>query len=372
VSAAKDNSPISAPEAQALFAGLATLPVLILAISGGPDSTALLVLAARWRASLKHGPRLVAVTIDHALRPASSREAAEVKCLAGKLKVSHHTPRWTGRKPSTGLQAAARQARYRLLAKLARSEGAYYVLTAHTRDDQAETMLMRLARGSGLAGLAAMSRTAPYPVGRHKYLTLARPLLGIPKSRLLATLKATRIRFADDPSNRNPAFTRVRIRELMPRLEQEGLTVPRLALLAKRLARANTAIEETVDAAHEALLRSRGSSTLEFDATFFHHIPDEIGLRVLGRAITKLGDEGPVELGKLEALYEALQADFLAGTARFRRTLAGALVTREKDRLIVERAPRRRPQTRRLPLLTKSKGGKRKVKKWPSMGAGAG
>ena len=261
------------------------------------------------------------------------------------------------------MQAAARQARYRLLAKLARSEGAYYVLTAHTRDDQAETMLMRLARGSGLAGLAAMSRTAPYPVGRPKNLTIARPLLGIPKSRLLATLKAARIRFADDPSNRNPAFTRVRIRELMPMLEQEGLTVPRLALLAKRLARANTAIEEMVDATHEALVRSRGSSPLEFDATFFHHVPDEIALRMLGRAIAPHGDEGPVELGKLEALYDALQSADREGTARFRRALAGALVTREGDRLTVERAPPRRLQMQRFPLLTKRKGGKRKVAK---------
>jgi tRNA(Ile)-lysidine synthase len=363
VSVADDLKSVSAAEAEALFADLKNLPALILAISGGPDSTALLVLAARWRAALKTGPKLLATTVDHGLRPESAREANDVKRLARKLNVAHRTLRWTGRKPSTGLQAAARQARYRLLAEAAREEGAHHLLTAHTRDDQAETMLMRLARGSGLAGLAAMSRISPYPVGKHKDLSLVRPLLGIAKRRLLATLKAARIRFADDPSNRNPVFTRVRIREMMPMLEQEGLTVPRLALLARRLARANTAIEDIVDAMYEAHLRSRGSGPLVFDAAFFHDTPEEMALRVLGRAIARHGDEGPVELGKLEALYDALQADYRAATARFRRTLAGALVTREGDRLTVERAPPRRLQMQRFQLLTKRKGGKRKVAK---------
>jgi tRNA(Ile)-lysidine synthase len=363
VSVADNLKPISAAEADALFADLKKFPALVLAISGGPDSTALLVLAARWRAALKTGPKLLAVTVDHGLRPESAREANDVKRLARKLNVAHRTLRWTGRKPSTGLQAAARQARYRLLAEAAREEGAHHVLTAHTRDDQAETMLMRLARGSGLAGLAAMSRTSPLPVDKAKNMHLVRPLLGIPKTRLIATLKSARIRFADDPSNQDPAFTRVRIRELLPTLAAEGLTAPRLALLARRFARANTAIEEIVDATYEALLRSKGSGPLVFDAASFRRTPEEIALRVLGRAIAQRGDEGPVELGKLEVLYDALQADDRSSPSRFRRTLAGALVTREDDRLVVECAPPRRLQKQRFSVLTKRKGGKRKVAK---------
>jgi tRNA(Ile)-lysidine synthase len=362
-SGSSDAKPVSVAEAKALFADLSHLPALVLAISGGPDSTALLVLLARWRAALKNGPRLLAVTIDHGLRPESAREANDVKRLARKLKVAHRTLRWTGRKPATGLQAAARQARYRLLAQAARNEGTQYVLTAHTRDDQAETMLIRLARGSGLAGLAAMARMSPFPIDGAKHIYLVRPLLGVPKARLVATLKAARIRFADDPSNRNPRFTRVRIRELMPTLAEEGLTVPRLVLLARRLARANAAIERTVDAAFEALLQTNGAGPLVFDATGFRHMPEEIALRVLGRAVAQRGNEGPVELGKLEALHAALNAEPGIALTRFRRTLAGALVTREGGRLVVERAPPRRLQTQRFPLLTKRKGGKRKVAK---------
>ena len=360
---APDEEPVSAAEARSLFSGLSNAPALILAVSGGPDSTALMWLAARWRDRLKRGPQLIAVTVDHGLRPESKKEAKAVAALARTLGVEHRTLRWTGAKAATGLQQAARLARYRLLAKAARAAGAIHVLTAHTRDDQAETVLIRLTRGSGLTGLAAMGRIAPVP--GETGVTLVRLLLHIPKSRLVATLRAAGIAFADDPSNRDPRFTRARLRGLMPALAAEGLDAARLMQLARRLRRADAAIGVAVFQAETDLAIAAPAGVTAFAAAGFAALPDEIGLRLLGRAIDRAGDEGPVELGKLEALKTALDAALdapaAAGSgpaARFRRTLAGAVVTFAKGRVTVERAPRRRTLTKRRP----GKGGARKTR----------
>ena len=311
----------------------------------------MLLLVARWRKALKRGPKLVAVTVDHGLRPEAKREAAAVKKLARSLGVEHRTMRWTGRKPSAGLQQAARNARYSLLAAAAKSAGARHILTAHTLDDQAETVLIRLARGSGVSGLAAMARNAPLPqtsrqrTGRsssEESLIIVRPLLLVPKQRLIKTLLAAKIDPADDPSNRDPRFTRVRFRTLMPALAREGLIPSRLSLLAKRARRADAALESAVTQAAAVLApgpRINGEPYV-FEARPFFELPQEVGLRLLGRAVDQTGDEGPVELGKLEALHAALLEN--PNPARFRRTLAGSLVTLGRGALRVERAPARR------------------------------
>ena len=333
---------ISATEAKSLFSDLEHLPALVLAVSGGPDSTALMVLAARWRKSLKVKPKLIAVTIDHGLRAESKREAAAVGRLARKLELAHRVLRWTGKKPKTGLQEAARAARYRLLADVARKAKASHILTAHTLDDQAETVLIRMARGSGVKGLSAMARQS-----RLDGLILVRPFLGIEKIRLIATLRVAKITFAEDPSNRDPRFTRARLRDLMPALAREGLDARRLSLLAARLRRVDRAIEAAVDRAEaELALPPAVPGAIAFDAKIYAQLPAEIGLRLIGRVVAKAGDEGPVELGKLEALkaaFDAAQsAGQNAGKVHFRRSLAGALVTFAGRQIVVERAPPRR------------------------------
>src|ERR1700676_924053 len=231
-----DHSPISAQEAKRLFADWRGAPAIVLAVSGGADSVALRWLVGRWRRALARGPSLIAVTVDHGLRAEAAAEAREVKRLARSLDLPHRTMRWTGAKPRTGLPAAARAARYRLLAQAARIHGATHVLTAHTRDDQAETLLMRLLRGSGIAGLAAMARES-----EREGVRLARPLLDVSKSQLLATLRKARIGVADDPTNRDVNFTRPRLRALLPRLAAEGGDNSSLARLASRLGRAQGA-----------------------------------------------------------------------------------------------------------------------------------
>jgi tRNA(Ile)-lysidine synthase len=345
VATADGDAPLDQAEIRSLFADLAACPALVLAVSGGPDSTALLLIAARWRKLLKAGPKLLAVTVDHGLRKEARREALAVAKLARSLGVKHRTLRWTGRKPVAGLQEAARLARYGFLAKAAKAASAHHVLTAHTLDDQAETVLIRLTRGSGVTGLAAMARVAPLPTDSE--ITLIRPLLDVRKARLTATLRKARVSFADDPSNRNPRFTRVRFRAAMPALEREGLGAERLALLARRARRADTALEAAVDEAEAALwprLRA-GHEPIAMASGSYAELPAEVALRLLGRAIAAVGTEGPVELGKLEALHAGLAAS--PDSARFRRTLAGAIVTQAEGHLTIEQAPPRRGKSPR-------------------------
>lgn len=344
-----DNSPISVREARLLFAGLKAAPALVLAVSGGPDSVALMWLVARWRRGLARGPQLTVVTVDHGLRPEAAREAREVKRLAIGLGLPHRTLRWRGPKPKTGLPAAARKARYRLLAEAARAVGASHVLTAHTRDDQAETLLMRLLRGSGLAGLSAMAE-----VSEREGIVLARPLLDVPKAQLIATLKRAKVGFADDPTNRDTAFTRPRLRALLPLLAAEGGDARTLVRLAARLARANAAVEVLADGAERFLrLRNRDvapqAGIRSFEAAAFAVLPDEVRLRLLLRAIDALGHEGPAELGKVETLMSTLDRAIAAspraaanGRPVLKQTLAGALISLAGGRIEIAPAPARR------------------------------
>lgn len=342
-----DHEAVSATEARRLFADWKAAPAIVLAVSGGPDSLALMWLAARWRKALKQGPALAVVTVDHGLRPEAAAEARAVKRLAASLDLPHRTLRWSGDKPRTGIQAAARGARYRLLANAAKTLGASHVMTAHTRDDQAETVLMRLSRGSGIAGLAAMAREI-----ERDGVVLARPLLDVPKARLIATLAKARIAFALDPSNADPRFTRPRLRELMPQLAAEGCDARSLVRLAVRAARADAALELMTDGAEQFLASlDAGLERPGVDARAFLALAAEIQIRLLLRTLSRHGHEGPPELGKVEALAEALgqaaaRSPQAAAKIRLKQTLAGAVISLTGDRLVIAPAPPRRGRVR--------------------------
>lgn len=340
--AERSGEPIADQELPALFSDLRNYRRLLIAVSGGPDSMALLTLLYRWRVKFKNGPKLFSATVDHRLRPASRQEAASVTEYASKLKIPHGILVWQGKKPETGLQNAAREARYKLLVALAEKVDADAIVTAHTLDDQAETFLMRMARGSGLSGLAAI-RTKSARDG----VALLRPLLGVPKSRLIATLEESGIDYAEDSSNLDPRFMRPRLRRLASDLAAEGLGPERLAGIAGRIARADAALEAVADELQTAMAvgRKANGGSMEFPNGMFFRVPDEIGIRLLGRAVEAAGDEGPVELGKLEALYGSLKAARKAGAA-VRRTLAGAVVGLEHDRVTIARAPTRSSRAR--------------------------
>jgi tRNA(Ile)-lysidine synthase len=191
--------------ALAAIGGFETKPLIAVAVSGGPDSLALTILADRW--AREHDGQLIALTVDHRLRTESAEEAQIVGGWLAARAIAHHVLVWTDPKPATGIQEAARAARYQLLAGRCREQGCLHLLTAHHREDQAETYLIRRRAGSGVDGLAGMSAAREMAGVR-----LVRPLLAVPKARLVARLAAERQPFLSDPSNRNLAFERARLR----------------------------------------------------------------------------------------------------------------------------------------------------------------
>ncbi len=301
-----------------ILAPLAKARALLLGISGGPDSTALLLMAAHW-ARLRGGPRLEAATVDHCFRPESAAEAATVAKLCESLKVPHHTLVWGGPKPKTRLQERAREARYALLAQCAENIGADFVVTAHHLDDQAETVLFRFLRGSGIGGLAGMAART-----KRDGVTLARPLLGLSKAELIAYCEAEDVEFFRDASNENPRFARTRMRALLKALAAEGLDAPALARLARRAASIEEALERQTLAAnaHLHLIENGGC-----DAAKLFAEPIEIVQRLLTLAIARVGKREASRIGleKIETLTAELHEAWLS-RERFGANVAGAHV----------------------------------------------
>ena len=325
-------SPVSAAEFAGRLANLTRSKEVAVAFSGGPDSLALLILAAQW-AKRRKGVSLHAFTVDHGLRPASAAEARRASAMARELGVSHRILRWNGEKPASGVQAAAREARYRLLVEACRAAGVSDLLVAHHLEDQAETFLLRLARGSGVDGLSAMAPSRPLSDDETP-LRLLRPLLDLPRERLLATVRRAGIQPIDDPSNENEKFDRVKARKLLASLEPLGLDASRLARTAAQMARAREALE----AATAKLLAGHAVFSVyghaEIDGEALRLAPREIGLRALAAIVRTVGgqDYAP-RLDALEAVYEAIKARSVGRG----RTLAGVKLAEAGDRLTAVR-----------------------------------
>jgi tRNA(Ile)-lysidine synthase len=323
--------PVSDPEFSTLMAALGPFERnarVAIALSGGPDSMALCLLADTW--ARRQGGRVVALTVDHRLRPDSTAEAAVVGGWMGALGIEHRVLAWEGMKPRSAVQAKARAARYDLLTGWCRRAGILHLALAHEMEDQAETVLMRLTRGSGphgLAGMSAVSETAG--------VRILRPLLAVERARLTATLRVRRQAWVEDPSNLNPAFARVRVRQWLPALAQVGYGAAQLQGLAETFAAGRAESEERIAVllARACSLLPAGHATL--DRAALAAAPTSTARDALSRVLRTVGGGTyPPARDKVEALWSwmaggAGPASMTLARCRCLRRAADIIVCRE-------------------------------------------
>jgi len=309
-------------------------PGLGIAVSGGRDSMALCLLADGWARGL--GGQVTALTVDHGLRPGSADEARRVGDWLQERGIAHRLITWRGAKPETGIQAAARRARYELLTAWCRDAGILHLVLAHHQGDQAETYLLRLAAGSGDDGLACMAAVVETPGVR-----LLRPLLGVPRTRLTGTLKAFGQPWLDDPSNRDTAFARVRVRAGLAVSRQYRRRSAGLAAEAVRCGRRRVLRETAVSAllARCCVIYPAGYAVV--DGNLLAAAPVEISRAALGRVVLCIGGRayGP----RRERLLR-LHGLLLDGRLGRGATLSGCRILGATSGLLVCR------ETRDLPL----------------------
>lgn len=302
---------------------------ICLAVSGGRDSMALMSLAAVYGRARN---RSVAVfTVDHGLRAESAAEALFVSRHARALGLQHRTLRWERERRSGNLEAAARDGRYRLMAQECVALGSETLLVAHTLEDQAETVLMRLTRGSGVDGLTAMM-----PVTRRFGVSLLRPFLTVHRARLEARLIAEGLTWIDDPMNQDLRFTRVKLRRAAAVLGEAGLTPERLARTAAHMARARTALEHAAGQLRDQSVECRPEGYARLRLLPLLAAPQEIGLRVLAQIIMAVGGLSyPPRFERLLRLYTGMKPVGGLGSGR---TLGGCrIVPGGDDTLMIMR-----------------------------------
>ena len=293
-----------------------------LAVSGGGDSMALMHLAAAWAA--QSGAVLQVASVDHRLRPEAGGEVAMVARAAHALGLDHAILTWEQAPGNGNLQDAARRARYGLLADWARAHALEAVALGHTLDDQGETFLMRLARGSGVDGLAAMR--ADWHAHGMRWL---RPLLGVGRQALRDWLGARKIEWVEDPSNEDARFARVRARGALEALAPLDIDAPRLAATAARLARARAALSHYAFEAARAHCRTQSGDVLVARAAF--DLPDETVGRLIAHALCWVAS------APYRPRYRALSGALAALAQGRRASLHGCLLSPEAESVRISR-----------------------------------
>ncbi len=300
---------------------------LAVAVSGGGDSMALAILLLEW--CKDRDIKLHALTVDHGLRAESATEAKYVAKILKPLGVTHKTLLWEGVKPKTKIQEAARDARYNLMSKYCATKKIKFLFLGHHGQDQIETILFRMAKGTGLDGLAGMHPLSILENG----LTIARPLLSLSHQDLCDTLKARNIDWIEDPSNENDRYARVRIRNAIDALENEGLNPSRISSLSDRIINSIQLIDYLIDKEYNNIIINIDTKRIDINLNQLLLLPFDGKVRILKRVISSLmpHKKYPARLEDIERLAKRIDENFHGST------LGGCLFKRKKDSLIVLR-----------------------------------
>lgn len=291
------------------------------AISGGADSMALTLLAAQ-----SFGVQgLKAFCVDHGLRHGSAAEARWTKTQLLLLGIDCEILTVDAADlPPGNTQAAARQARYHLIAQACAQARCGILCTAHTLDDQAETVFARLARGSGTKGLAAMQEAAPYPAPVPGFdLTLSRPLLSVRRAALQSYLRAMGQRWVQDPSNADRRYDRIRLRSILASWEDAGFSAERIVASSLNMQRSEAALTHYAQEKLEAMSKMSDGSGIQLDRAAFLHCPLDVQFRIIASSLKRISEKkGDIRLVKLEMAQAKIKQGI---DTRF--TLHGCLVT---------------------------------------------
>lgn len=306
---------------------LATQKNIAVAVSGGGDSMALAILLAEW--CRDKSIQLHAITVDHGLRSESADEAKTVAKILKPLGITHKILKWEGVKPKTKIQEAARDARYRLLSEYCLSKKIAYLCVGHHGQDQMETILFRMAKGTGLDGLSGMRPVNILDNG----LTLLRPLLPVSHQDLLETLKSRKIEWIEDPSNINDRYARVRIRNIIGVLENEGLSPERISALSQRVNHSIQLIDYLIDKEYKLIILYKDTERIEINYNAFLLLPFEGKTRILKMLISEFQSHKKyaARLEDIERLASKIDDSFKGAT------LGGCQFRKKKDALHIAR-----------------------------------
>jgi len=344
------NAPIGVDEFSSLMKGVGVgidadtnPPSVAVGVSGGADSMALVLLVDRWAKS--RGGSVLGITVDHCLREGSDREALQVASWLKERSIKHEIVKWkNGQGLYAGVQARAREARYRLMTGVCEQNGIKHLLVAHNMEDQAETFIMRLRHKSGLDGLASMAKERKLDADGS--ISVVRPLLGIAKQRLKDTLASMNQPWVEDPSNNNHKYERVRTRALLAQLQaSEGISPEHFARAASGIGALRHILDratgEFIDT-HAHISEGGEVSCIKIPKKEFFSLDRQIMARALIMVIAKLGKDGyPPSGEKITRIVDWLLDD--GGVHA--RTLGGCRISKNGHFLLIKPEPGRKKPT---------------------------